>query len=321
METKPDQFTDFIEVSPETTRKFLDFDLNRFDIQKIKDDVSGLKASYESPLERVKLLLKNPMYILQNGDVSVPYWLSTGQRPQGGSCVDIAEDLRFKWDFEGFTDELNSKNLDLLVCIGQEPKFFPRKEDRHIYLAIAKKKEPRATSWTSDNMIVIDPAFQNVDYMPNSHYRIEGVLTKQIQIANPLNQTLTPLAYRRHSREVLRPQRENKLVLSLDKTRSYLLSLTVIKNNGTFMPGIEVVDTENNRKVVFFDKTDSTLINPKVAMSPPMNESTNQMLEDAAKRLTGIRFQHAKYVNDEPVDNNGVPLTAVVSHFVSEVSS
>lgn len=318
MEITPQPQTDFIEVNQETAQKFYELGLSKFDIQKVKDDLSEFKASYESPLERAKLLLKNPIYVLEDGSLTVPYWQSTGLRPSGGNCVDLAEELRFKWDYQGFTDQLNKKGLNLLLCVGQEPRYFFRKTDNHIFLTLARPTKPRGASFSGDDMIVVDPAFQKIDTMKNSKYEISKVVSESVHITNNLHHKLVPFVYYKDRRHFIPTTSQNRLVLGMDPKRRYLLNFTTIKNGESYMPGIDVSDENGERSVIYWDKSESEIVNPETKMTPPMDASTNSLFVDIAKRLTGVRFVKAEYNSAGlPVDTNGVPLTFATSHFAS----
>lgn len=297
-------------VTINATRKLREFGFSSNDLKKITQDVRDLKHGYESPHERIDLILKNPIYIDKYGNLMVPFWLESTPRPQGGDCVDLAEDLIFKWHLDSFVDETNAKGCDIIFCQGRGPDFFSGKESNHIFLAIGKSKNGDKRTFVDSEVVIVDPSLQTIDLLSDSNYIIRDGNRNMSSLTNrlhkPIQPTEIPPDYNPGNFDISL-NKDRRLIIGLDPKRQFAVFLAVSKYKESYSPFLTIVDKDTKEGAVLVDPKSQKIVDA-VSHLRGINDETKQYFRKLVEKLRGVEFVKAKYEDHQPRDIHGTPL-------------
>ncbi len=313
MEFKPSEnlmLKNEVLITTRASDRLREFGFSDNELDKISQDVAELKEGYENPAERVKLLLKNPIYVDKNGDLMVPYWLESATRPQGGDCVDLAEDLMFKWQIESFVEDVQAKGCDILFCQGTGPDFFQNEGTNHIFLAIGKSKDNDRNTFVESDLAIVDPSLQIVDTPEVAKYHIRQAGLNLTTLTNRLHKPIKPVVIPDHSDGNLKISfnKDHRLIIGLDPERSFALFLSIGKFHDQYHPFISICD-KNARDGVIMIYPKSKRIFDTMSNLKGVTQENKKYLYGLVHELQKAKFVKAKYEDGQPIDTNGVPLT------------
>ena len=293
-------------ISKSAEEKLASFGVAKEYIQHISETTKSLDFMYVSGLDRVKAASKNPAYLLEDGGVILPFWQDPNMRPDGGSCYDAAENLRFTWFFDGTMDALHDRDLRLFVCAGSDGKFFVGEGFNHVFLAIAKLDRD-GQNFKYENTVVIDPSLQNISVQSESSYAIKHVFPEEYVFANDLNKKIIPYDISGLDGKSFFINNRSTAVIGMDPQREYVFYTIILhdKQTGEYYPAMAA--TNGRQSEILYKTKGSTTLTSRGSLV--LNTQTENLVRSMANELSKIKVVPANYRNGFPVDQTGARLT------------